>query len=209
MNERRIFSHDCVAEGVDWLVRQDPRWQGAVAHAGPLPLRLNPEGFAELQRIIMGQQVSVASADAVQRKLEAAGMDDPDTVLSASDAALRGLGLSRQKVRYVKALAAADIDYAGLRRMPADMVVATLTAVPGIGRWTADIYLMFSLGRADAFAPGDLALQEAARMIFDLPARPDEKALRGMSMDWSPWRSVAARIMWAYYMQEKQREGIR
>jgi DNA-3-methyladenine glycosylase II len=81
--------------------------------------------------------------------------------------------------------------------------------VPGIGAWTAEIYAMFSLGRADVFAPGDLALQEAARLIFDLPDRPAEKVFRQMATAWSPWQSVAARIMWAYYQQHKQREGIR
>ena len=93
--------------------------------------------------------------------------------------------------------------------MTSDEVIATLTAVPGIGRWTAEIYAKFSLGRADAFAAGDLALQAAARMIFDLSERPSEKALRAMAKDWSPWRSVAARILWAYYKVAKQREGIR
>ncbi|MBC7477867.1 MAG: DNA-3-methyladenine glycosylase 2 family protein, partial [Pseudorhodobacter sp.] len=87
-------------------------------------------------------------------------------------------------------------------------VVAALVAVPGIGRWTAEIYAMFALGRADVFAPGDLALQEAARLLFELDKRPSEKELRAMSLAWSPWRSVAARILWAYYRVAKSREGI-
>ena len=85
----------------------------------------------------------------------------------------------------------------------------TLTAVPGIGRWTAEIYAMFSLGRADVFAPGDLALQEAARALFGLTERPTEGQLRDMAQDWAPWRSVAARILWAYYRHIKARDGIR
>ena len=84
-----------------------------------------------------------------------------------------------------------------------------LTPVPGIGVWTAEIYAMFSLGRADVFAPGDLALQEGARLLYDLPERPSERALREMAQAWAPWRSVAARLLWAYYAQMKQREGIR
>ena len=88
-------------------------------------------------------------------------------------------------------------------------MIDTLVAVPGIGRWTAEIYAMFSLGRADVFAPGDLALQEAARILFDLDARPTEKALRQMAEPWSPWRGVAARLLWAYYRVAKDREGIR
>ena len=136
-------------------------------------------------------------------------MQDAKNVRAASEEALRALGLSRQKARYVKALAEADIDYAALRTLPSDDVIANLTAVPGIGRWTAEIYVKFALGRADAFAAGDLALQEGARLVFDLPDRPTEKTLRKMAEDWSPWRSVAARILWAYYSAAKQREGIR
>ncbi|MFO7921360.1 MAG: DNA-3-methyladenine glycosylase 2 family protein, partial [Nioella sp.] len=92
---------------------------------------------------------------------------------------------------------------------PDEAVIATLTEVPGIGRWTAEIYAMFSLGRADVFAPADLALQESARLLFDLPDRPTEKRLRDMAQDWSPWRAVAARALWAYYHVAKDREGIR
>ena len=87
--------------------------------------------------------------------------------------------------------------------------MATLVALPGIGHWTAEIYAMFALGRADVFAPGDLALQEAARLLFDLDARPSEKELRAMAEAWSPWRAVAARLLWAYYRVAKSREGIR
>ena len=104
---------------------------------------------------------------------------------------------------------AARIDFKALREAPDHEVIATLTRVPGIGVWTAEIYAMFSLGRADVFAPGDLALQEAARVLYDLPERPSEKALREMAAAWRPWRSVAARILWAYYRVAKDREGIR
>ena len=92
---------------------------------------------------------------------------------------------------------------------PDEDVVASLVAVPGIGRWTAEIYAMFSLGRADVFAPGDLALQESARILFEIDERPTEKALRAMAEAWSPWRAVAARILWAYYRVAKNREGVR
>jgi DNA-3-methyladenine glycosylase II len=106
-------------------------------------------------------------------------------------------------------LAQADLDFAGLRDAPTEDVIATLVALPGIGTWTAEIYAMFSLGRADVFAPGDLALQEAARVLFALDARPSEKALRAMAEVWSPWRSVAARLLWAYYRIAKSRDGVR
>ena len=209
LKERVIHSDACVAEGAAWLCQSDPRFAQAMAGLPPLPLRLKPDGFAELLSAIVSQQVSVASANAIWARLQDAGMTAPARVAQASEEELRALGLSRQKARYARALAAAEIDYERLRERPADEVMKTLTAVPGIGAWTAEIYVMFSLGRADVFAPGDLALQEAARLIFDLPERPKEKAFRAMANAWSPWRSVAARIMWAYYKQHKQREGIR
>ena len=106
-------------------------------------------------------------------------------------------------------MAEAGIDFNRLRDLPDADVIKTLVAVPGIGPWTAEVYAMFSLGRADVFAPGDLALQEAAKVLFDLPERPSERVLRQMAQDWSPWRAVAARALWAYYRVIKDREGIR
>jgi DNA-3-methyladenine glycosylase II len=150
----------------------------------------------------------VASAAAIWARLEGAGMVAPAVVVAAGEERLRALGLSRQKARYAVALAEAGVDYDALRGMPDGEVVRVLTAVPGIGVWTAEIYAMFSLGRADVFAPGDLALQEAARTLFALEARPSERVLRGMAVEWSPWRSVAARILWAWYRVEKGRAGV-
>ncbi|MCG3267588.1 DNA-3-methyladenine glycosylase [Yoonia sp. I 8.24] len=209
MTERVIETLDCVAEGAAWLCAHEPRFGVAMQGLPPLPLRRKPDGFAELLSAIVSQQVSVASANAIWGRLQDAGMVTADAVRQASDESLRALGLSRQKAKYAKALAGAGIDFEALRDMPSDQVMKTLTAVSGIGAWTAEIYAMFSLGRADVFAPGDLALQEAAKLIFDLDERPKERALRAMAQDWSPWQSVAARIMWAYYKQNKQREGIR
>jgi DNA-3-methyladenine glycosylase II len=206
---RIIETEACIAEGADWLAAREPRFAAALALTGLPPLRRRPEGFAELWSAIVSQQVSVASADAIWRRLAAAGLDRPETVAAASDEALRGCGLSRQKLRYGRALAAAGIDFAALRRAPTETVIATLVAVPGIGRWTAEIYAMFSLGRADVFAPGDLALQEAMRRLFALAARPRETAARRMAEAWSPWRAVAARLLWAYYRVKLDREGVR
>ncbi|HOZ32311.1 MAG TPA: DNA-3-methyladenine glycosylase 2 family protein [Tabrizicola sp.] len=205
---RIIQSLDCVAEGCAWLAAREPAFARALPLVGALPLRREPDGFAALLRAIVGQQVSVASARAIWARLEAAGLSDVAVMAAATDDDLRAAGLSRQKARYGRALAQAGIDFSALRDIPDKGVVATLTAVPGIGVWTAEIYAMFALGRADVFAPGDLALQEAARMLFDLQARPTEKALRAMAEAWSPWRSVAARILWAYYRVAREREGI-
>lgn len=206
---RIIETLDCVAEGAEWLARAEPRFAQALREVGPLPLRRQPDGFTALLDAIVGQQVSIAAADAIWRRMEAAGLVAREAVAEASDEALRGAGLSRQKARYAKALALSEIDFEALRGLPDGNVISSLTTVPGIGMWTAEIYAMFALGRADVFAPGDLALQEAARVLFDLPERPRERALRAMAEAWSPWRSVAARILWAYYRVAKEREGIR
>lgn len=209
MTERIIQTSDCIDQGVAWLTERDPRFGRAMDVIPKVPLRRKADGFAELLSAVVSQQVSVASANAIWGRLEGAAMVTEQAIAAAGDDDLRALGLSRPKVRYAKALASAGIDYKALRGRPSDEVIATLTAVPGIGPWTAQIYAMFSLGRADVFAPGDLALQEAARVLFDLPARPTAQDMAAMAEDWSPWRAVAARVLWAYYKVEKQREGSR
>ena len=208
MVERIIQTTECVAEGADWLSLRDARFARALALTGPLPLRRQADGFAALLSSIVSQQVSVASARAIWSRLDGAGMVAPAALDKSSEEDLRALGLSRQKARYAKALAEARLDYAGLHHLSDEAVIATLVELPGIGRWTAEIYAMFALGRADVFAPGDLALQEAARLLFGLEVRPNERALRAMAEDWRPWRAVAARALWAYYHVAKQREGI-
>lgn len=206
---RIIKSDACVAEGAAYLAQLDPRFEHALKQTGTPPLRLRKDGFAALLDAIVSQQVSVAAADAIWGRLKKANLTGPRKIMWASDEDLRACGMSRQKIRYARALAEARIKYPSLRDRPTDEVIDTLIEVPGIGKWTAEIYAMFSLGRADVFAPGDLALQEAARVLFDLDDRPSEKALRTMSEDWAPWRGVAARLLWAYYHVAKDREGIR
>lgn len=206
---RIIETLDCVAEGAAWLAAREPRFAHALALTGPLPLRRKPQGFAALLDAIVGQQVSIASANAIWARLEAAGLTDRAAMAVASDEALRAAGLSRQKARYGRALAQSAVDFDALAHLPDAEVVARLVEVPGIGAWTAEIYAMFALGRADVFAPGDLALQEAARDLFNLAERPRERAFREMALAWSPWRAVAARALWAYYRVMKNREGTR
>ncbi|KIT16041.1 DNA-3-methyladenine glycosylase family protein [Jannaschia aquimarina] len=205
---RIIETPDDVAEGAAWLAAVEPRFAAALRETGPLPLRRRGDGFVALQNAIISQQVSVAAARAISAKCRAAGITGPRKVMWASDDELRACGLSRQKIRYLRELAAARIDWRALRTAPTEEVVETLIRVPGIGRWTAEIYAMFSLGHADVFAPADLALQESARVLFDLPDRPKERPLREMAEAWAPWRSVAARLLWSYYHVAKDREGI-
>jgi DNA-3-methyladenine glycosylase II len=194
-----------IAKGAAWLAAREPRFAQVLPTLGPLPLRRSDDGFASLFHAIVSQQVSLASAAAIWARLSDAGLTEAQALIRQTPEALRALGLSRQKARYALALAEADIDYAALRAAPDTQVIETLTQVPGIGVWTAEIYAMFSLGRADVFAPGDLALQEAARMLFQLGARPSERELRQMAGAWSPWRAVAARLLFAYYKQQKQK----
>jgi len=204
----RIDTEAQLAQAARHLVALEPRF-APVLEAGPLPLRRRSDGFEALLSAIVSQQVSVASAAAIWARMEAAGLARASAMARATDEDLRAVGLSRPKQRYARALAQADLDYGRLREASSDEVIATLVALPGVGLWTAEIYAKFALGHADVFAAGDLALQEAARGMFDLPARPSEKELRAMAQAWSPVRAVAARALWVYYRLEKDREGIR
>ena len=209
LNERLILGDACVAEGAAWLAEHDARFANALEITGTLPLRLREGGFHQLLSAIVSQQLSVSAAAAIWARVEKAGVITPEAVQNCSDEDMRALGLSRQKVGYARALAHAGIDFEALPQKPLDDVIAELTAVSGIGVWTAEIYAIFSLHRADVFAHADLALQEAARLLFDLDKRPTPKVMRDMADQWRPWRSVAARLLWAYYKHINEREGVR
>ena len=209
MEERIITSQECISEGLAALAKLEPKFKQIIKTIEEIPLRRTSEGFDRLLSTIVSQQLSVAAADAIWNKIELAGLNKIQKIRKVSDQELRDVGLSKQKIKYVRSLANANINYRSLRTMPTSQVVNVLTQVSGIGNWTAEIYAMFSLGRADVFAPGDLALQEATRILFNLPERPSEKDLRSMAKDWSPWQAVAARLLWSYYNQQKKREGIR
>ena len=175
---------------------------------GPgLPLRLRPGGYDAMLDIILAQQVSVASAATLTARLRAAGLGDPGHVRRLGFDGLRALGLTRQKAAYVLALAQARIDWDALAQAPDAEVIARLTALPGIGLWSAEIYLCFALGRPDAFPAGDLALQVAAQEVLSLPARPRDRDLRALADGWRPLRSVAARALWSYYEATRFRKG--
>ena len=208
MTPERIETEDDLARGARPLVARDARFGPILAAVGPLPLRRRQDGFGALLAAIVGQQVSTAAAAAILARLAAAGLDEERAVAVASDDSLRACGLSRPKIRYVRALALARVDYHALREAPSEQVIRTLTALPGIGRWTAEIYAKFALGHADVFAAGDLALQVAAARAFGLPARPSEREMRAMAAPWSPVRAVAARALWAYYRLDTKREGV-
>jgi DNA-3-methyladenine glycosylase II len=206
--ETLIHGQGCLQREAGALCGIEPRFRPVWDQLDEIPLRLRPDGFAALMFAIVGQQVSTASAAAIWGRVQEAGFDDIANVTCASDQDLADVGLSRPKIRYAKALAEAGIDYPALHNLSSDQVIKTLTAVPGIGMWTAEIYALFALARADVFPAGDLALQEAAKRLFDLPERPKEKPMRAMAQAWSPNRGVAARLLWAYYRMETEREGI-
>ncbi len=209
---RLIRCEDDLAEGVSALAR-DPRWREIAGLTGPLPLRLSAGGFRGLANIVVGQQLSVASARAIWARVETHFAPlEPSCFVAADEETFRAAGLSRPKQRTLRALAHAfhgghlcEADICGTDQA---LIREKLTAISGIGPWTADIYLMFCLGHADAFAPGDLALQEAARMAFALPERPKADMLAAMAEEWAPWRAVAARLLWAYYHVVKTRDGL-
>ena len=209
MEERIITSQDCISDGLDALCKLEPRFCHAIEIIDEIPLRRTSGGFDRLLSTIVSQQLSVAAADAIWKKMKLARLNKIQKIKEASDQELREVGLSKQKIKYVRSLANAKINYNSLKTMPTSEVISELTKVSGIGNWTAEIYAMFSLGRANVFAPGDLALQEATRLLFDLADRPSEKKLRLLAKDWSPWQAVAARLLWSYYNHQKKREGIR
>ncbi len=180
---------------------------------GPPPLRRREPGFAGLAAIIVSQQVSVASANAIFGRLEARIAPlEADRLAAATEEELRGCGLSTPKIRALRALAEAvgegALDLAGLASLDAEDAHRKLVAVKGVGPWTADIFLLFCLGHPDAFPAGDLALQEAAKLALALKTRPNAARLERIAERWRPWRGVAARMLWAYYRRVKARSGM-
>jgi len=176
---------------------------------GRPPRRRRDQGFATIVLLILEQQVSLASADATFARLSAAANGlAPDRILALGEDGLKSAGLSRQKARYVQGLAEAvitgAIDFRGLSRSDDDAARAALMALKGIGTWTADIYLLSALQRPDIWPARDLALQVAAQDIRGLTARPDEAGLAEIGEAWRPWRSVAARLLWLYYLNNKR-----
>jgi DNA-3-methyladenine glycosylase II len=195
------------------LTASDPRWRAAIESAGRPALRRRPDGFAGLAQIVVSQQLSTASARAIWSRLEAALQPvSVETLLRARIPKLARAGLSAPKIRALKAIARAihdgDLDLAALADLGADEAHAQLTTIHGIGPWTADIYLLFCLGHADAWPAGDLALQEAARLLFALEARPSRAEMGPLAEAWRPWRGAAACMLWTYYRAAKGREGI-
>lgn len=209
----RILDSEAVLdEALRALAAADPVMARMLDEGARPPLRKREAGLDGLASIIVSQQLSVASARAIwNRFAERFDTADAAAIARAPEADLRACGLSAPKIRTLRAVceavAGGDLPIDELHAMPADEAHARLVRVKGIGPWTADIYLLFCLGHPDAFAAGDLALQEGARMAYGLEVRPDAEALTGLAERWRPWRGAAAKVLWAYYGQQKARTG--
>ncbi len=200
-------------DAVHALVRQDPRLQPILDMTGMPALRRREPGFAGLAHIITGQQLSTASAAAIWTRLSAAfDPFDYQSVRKARADRLGRLGLSAAKIKTLKNIArelAADrLNLAALANEDADIAHNTLTALHGIGPWTADVYLLFCRGHGEAWPAGDLAVQEAVKIGLGLKARPTEKEMAPLAEPWRPLRGAAAHIWWSYYRVLKHREGV-
>lgn len=208
-----IRNADDIEEGLAALLQIDPRLESVAAIAGPLPLRLSEPGFAGLAHIIVSQVVSRASADAIWRRmLENMEVVTAQNYLAAVTGIEPQFGLSRAKAKTLTGVASAiangSLDLGSLDALDEAEAFARLTTRDGIGPWTAQVYLMFCGGHADIFPSGDVALQAAVAGAFQMDARPSQKVLAEIAMRWSPYKSIAARLFWAYYASTTRREAV-
>lgn len=196
------------------LAQADPKLKPLIEHFGHIQYRMREGGFPALLRLIVEQQLSVKAADTIVGRLNA-GLGDvsPQALLAHDEDLLRGYGLSRPKITYARALAqaihAGEFDADSLKDLDIDTAADKLLALKGIGRWTAEVYLMFSEGRLDLFPVGDVALREALGWLDQLDARPDEKYCAERAKLWSPYRSIASHLLWAWYGAVKRGEATR
>jgi DNA-3-methyladenine glycosylase II len=190
--------------GLAALVQLDPDFAGIEATAGILPWRTRPAGFAGLLQAIIGQQISNQAAAAIWKRLAALpGALEAHGLLSLSEDDLRGAGLSRPKVAHAQSLATAIVtgalNPAALSGLDDEAAIAAIASVRGLGRWTAEVYLIFAEQRCDVFPAGDIAVAGALAALKSLPERPKEKPLRALAEPWRPYRGLAARLLWHHW----------
>ena len=198
-NSKELEAH------ISALITIEPRFAPIYEQVGVPDLRHNAGGFTQIMRAMVGQQLSVAAAASIWQRLVDRGLTTPAAIHAATDEDLRTQGLSKQKIRYTRSLVEHDIDFAALETLTDEEVIKTLTAVIGIGRWTAEMYLLFSLKRADVLAVDDLAIKVAAMDLLGLAERPTPKQLKNLAQDWSPHRSAASLLLWQYYGSLRQK----
>ncbi|WP_233214006.1 DNA-3-methyladenine glycosylase family protein [Pollutimonas nitritireducens] len=209
----RLASDEALARHLHSLLQLDPRLAKVHDIAGAFSPRISEPGFSGLARIVCGQQVSVASANAIWKRLQAQpDATTPEGFLALGEEALRGVGLSRSKYHTLKGLAeaivAGGLDFAAVEVLGAEDAIARLTSHKGIGPWTAEIYLMFCSGHPDIFPAGDLALQKAVGDAFNIVPSPDRRALMAIATQWAPYRATAALLFWRFYAARRNREGM-
>lgn len=192
--------------GVSELIKIEPNFLEAVSLSGVPTIRDSDLGFKSVFKTIVGQQLSTVAANSIWTKLSESGVTLASSLLTSEDEFLRSLGLSKTKIIYAKELALADINYEEFLNKSDNYVTQKLLEVKGVGLWTAQIYLMFSLRRVDVFASGDLALKEGVRILFDLERRPSQDELTVIAQEWKPFRTIAAMIIWNYYGYMKRRK---
>ncbi|MFO1032705.1 MAG: DNA-3-methyladenine glycosylase 2 family protein [Hyphomicrobiales bacterium] len=195
-----LLSESLLAEAAALLSVAEPRFAGVVARHGLPSLRHGVAGLEGLLHLVTEQFLSLRAADAIWQRLRARlSPFTPDTILACPADELYGLGLSRAKVKSFHGIAEAAPDFAGFQALPDEAVRQALLALPGVGPWTAENYLLSCLLRPDAWPVGDIALQNAARDLFGLPVRPTAPELARIGEQFAPWRAVAARLLWSHY----------
>ena len=205
---KRRLDRSALKEGINYLCQVDTDFSSIVSRYGPSPLWSREPGFATLVRIILEQQVSLASAKAAFDRLQ--NQIDPvseEAFLKLTDAEIKRIGFSRQKSAYCSNLAhaviAGDISLEDNGHSSDDQLRSDLLKLKGIGPWTTDIYFLMALRRPDIWPQNDLALAQAVQDLKKLPSRPDNNLLGQLSEAWRPWRAVAARLLWHYYLSKK------
>lgn len=199
MSIQTIENSQQLQEHITALIAIEPRFATVHEQVGVPDLRHNAGGFEQLMRAMVGQQLSVAAASSIWQRLIDANLTTPYSIRQAADETLKAQGLSKQKVRYIRSLVEHDINFPALTALSDDEVIKILTAVIGIGQWTAEMYLLFSLKRADILAVDDLAIKVAAMEFLGLPERPTPKQLKTLTQHWAPHRSAAGLLLWSYY----------
>jgi DNA-3-methyladenine glycosylase II len=211
--QHRLATAEAITEHLAGLSRRDARLAEIIARAGPIDPRVTEPGFAGMAKVICGQQLSVASARAIWTRFAAIeGATEPQSFLALDEPLIRASGFSAGKTRTLRAVAeavlAGELDFAAIDTLQAEDAIARLTAIKGIGPWTAEIYLMFCAGHPDVFPSGDLALQKAVAHALGLDRRPLPAELSEIALGWSPHRAVAALLFWRYFAAIRERDGI-
>ena len=194
--------------GLSELQKIEPKFTHAVSICGSPEVREVKTGFEALFKIIVGQQLSTTAANSIWKNLIECKLNQKQVVLTADIETLRNCGLSSTKASYVKALALAEINYETFHKKTDAEIINELLTLRGVGLWTAQIYLIFSLQRPDVFACGDLALREGVRALFAMDKRPSTQDLETLSESWRPFRTIASMVIWKYYNYSRTQKSL-